>query len=150
MDENLALAPLPQRKARGLALLCRFRRSRDPAAAVGKVQSILCLARRSCNRRSPGGAALEFAANIGNGSSGSVDLVKFNDAGEMTEFEVMIRPIKALQAQADEIRNRIGPRPSQMTAAAAPGTDFGRFWWPTRLVPRLRAREACGKDRPAL
>jgi hypothetical protein len=37
----------------------------------------------------------------------------------MIEFEVMIRPIKALQALGEEIGNRIGPQLSQMKAAAA-------------------------------
>jgi hypothetical protein len=34
--------------------------------------------------------------------STTLDLIKFNEAGEMTEFEVMIRPIKALQALGGE------------------------------------------------
>jgi len=37
-----------------------------------------------------------------------VDLVKFNAADKMIEFEVMIRPIKALYTPAGEIGNRIG------------------------------------------
>jgi hypothetical protein len=44
--------------------------------------------------------ALEFAANIGKWQLKGIDLIKFNEAGEMTEFEVMIRPIKALAALA--------------------------------------------------
>ncbi|HKH02962.1 MAG TPA: hypothetical protein VKB08_19895 [Bradyrhizobium sp.] len=39
----------------------------------------------------------------------------------MIEFEVMIRPIKALQALADEIGNRIGPQLTKMKAAAVVG-----------------------------
>ena len=35
--------------------------------------------------------ALEFAANIGKWQLRGVDLIKFNEAGEMIEFEVMIR-----------------------------------------------------------
>jgi hypothetical protein len=64
-------------------------------------------------------AALEFAANIGKWQLKGVDLVKFNEQGEMIEFEVMIRPIKGLQALADEIGNRIGPQLTKMKAAAA-------------------------------
>jgi hypothetical protein len=37
----------------------------------------------------------------------------------MTEFEVMVRPIKALQALGEEMGNRIGPQLSQLKAAAA-------------------------------
>jgi hypothetical protein len=58
----------------------------------------------------PYDAALEFSANIGKWQLKGIDLIQFNAAGEMTEFEVMIRPIKALQALGDEMGNRIGPQ----------------------------------------
>jgi len=67
----------------------------------------------------PHDAALEFAANIGRWQLKGVDLIKFNDAGEMVEFEVMIRPIKALQALGEEMGNRIGPQLAQLKQAAA-------------------------------
>jgi len=40
-----------------------------------------------------------------NGSSRASILSTFNEAGEMTEFEVMIRPIKALAALGEEMGN---------------------------------------------
>src|SRR5215212_4091343 len=64
-------------------------------------------------------AALEFAANIGKWQLKGIDLVTFNEQGEMLASEVMIRPIKALQALADEIGNRIGPQLTKMKADAA-------------------------------
>jgi len=64
-------------------------------------------------------AALEFSANIGKWQLKGVDLIKFNERGEMIEFEVMIRPIKALQALGEEMGNRIGPQLSLMKGAAA-------------------------------
>jgi hypothetical protein len=48
-------------------------------------------------------AALEFGAHVGKWQLKGIDLIKFNDAGEMTEFEVMIRPIKALAALGEEM-----------------------------------------------
>lgn len=54
--------------------------------------------------------ALEFSANVGKFELKGVDLIKFNDAGEMIDFEVMIRPLKALQAVAEAMGNRIGPQ----------------------------------------
>jgi hypothetical protein len=63
-------------------------------------------------------AALEFSANIGRWQLKGIDLIKFNDVGEMIEFEVMIRPIKALQALADEIGSRIGPELTKLKTAA--------------------------------
>jgi hypothetical protein len=66
-------------------------------------------------------AALEFGANIGKWQLKVIDLIKFDDAGEMIEFEVMVRPIKALQALGDEMGNRIGPELIRPKAAAAPG-----------------------------
>jgi hypothetical protein len=64
-------------------------------------------------------AALEFSANIGKWQLKGIDLIKFNESGEMIEFEVMIRPIKALQALGDEMGNRIGPELARLKQAAA-------------------------------
>jgi hypothetical protein len=63
--------------------------------------------------------ALEFAANIGKWQLKGVDLIKFNARGEMIEFEVMIRPIKALAALGEEMGNRIGEQLSRLKALAA-------------------------------
>jgi hypothetical protein len=62
--------------------------------------------------------ALEFAANIGKWQLKGIDLIKFNEAGEMLEFEVMIRPIKALTALGEEMGNRIGPQLALLKQAA--------------------------------
>jgi hypothetical protein len=67
----------------------------------------------------PHDAALEFAADIGKWQLKGIDLIKFNESGEMIEFEVMIRPIKALQALGEEMGNRIGPQLSRLKEAAA-------------------------------
>jgi hypothetical protein len=69
----------------------------------------------------PHDAALEFSGNIGKWQLKGVDLIKFNDAGEMVEFEVMIRPFKALQALGEEMGSRIGPQLAQLKEAAAAG-----------------------------
>ena len=45
--------------------------------------------------------------------------LRFDDAGKMIEFEVMVRPIKALQALGDEMGNRIGPQLAHLKEAAA-------------------------------
>jgi len=63
--------------------------------------------------------ALEFSANIGKWQLKGVDLIKFGESGEMIEFEVMIRPIKALAALGEEMGNRIGPQLNALKAAAA-------------------------------
>jgi hypothetical protein len=64
-------------------------------------------------------AALEFGANIGKWQLKGVDLIKFNESGEMIEFEVMIRPLKALQALGEEMGNRIGPELARLKQAGA-------------------------------
>ena len=51
----------------------------------------------------PGDAAADFSATIGKWQLEVIDLIKFDEACEMTEFEVMIPPIKALQALGDEM-----------------------------------------------
>jgi hypothetical protein len=63
-------------------------------------------------------AALEFSANIGKWQLKGIDLVKFNETGEMIEFEVMVRPIKALAALGEEMGNRIGPQLTRLKQAA--------------------------------
>ena len=52
---------------------------------------------------------LEFSANIGELQLKGVDLVKFDSAGKIIEFEVMIRPFKALEALSTQLGARIGP-----------------------------------------
>jgi hypothetical protein len=64
-------------------------------------------------------AALEFSANIGKWQLKGIDLIRFDDAGKMSEFEVMVRPIKALQALGDEMGRRIGPRLARLKEMTA-------------------------------
>jgi hypothetical protein len=66
----------------------------------------------------PHDAALEFSATIGKWQLKGLDLIKFNEAGELIEFEVMIRPLKALQVLAEEMGNRIGPQLMEMKRLA--------------------------------
>ena len=58
----------------------------------------------------PYDVALEFSANIGELDLKGIDLIKFNTAGEIIEFEVMIRPIKALQTLGARMNERIAGR----------------------------------------
>ncbi len=66
--------------------------------------------------------ALEFSANIGEWDLKGADFIKFDDNGQMVDFEVMVRPIKALQALGTQMSARIGPQLAKLKeAAAAPG-----------------------------
>ncbi|MEO6779661.1 MAG: nuclear transport factor 2 family protein [Bradyrhizobium sp.] len=145
MGERPALAPLPQQCLEGWH---RFVASGDPtllppllsehivfrspfvqspipgrSAALLVLTTVVQIFENFRYHRSfvagPHDAALEFAANIGRWQLKGVDLIKFNEAGEMVEFEVMIRPIKALQALGEEMGNRIGPQLAQLKQAAA-------------------------------
>jgi hypothetical protein len=64
-------------------------------------------------------AGLEFAANVGKFELKGIDLIKFNAEGKMVEFEVMIRPLKALQALAEAMGNRIGPQLMALKSATS-------------------------------
>ena len=57
----------------------------------------------------PHDVALEFSANIGEFDLKGIDLIKFDSSGKIVEFEVMIRPFKALQALSTQMSERIGP-----------------------------------------
>jgi hypothetical protein len=144
MGENHALAALPQRTLDGWhrfvasgdhstlsALLSEHIVFRSPfvqSPIPGKPATLLVLTtvvRIFENFRyhrtfvgGPHDVALEFAANIGKWQLKGIDLIKFNEAGEMIEFEVMIRPIKALAALAEEMGNRIGPQLALLKQAA--------------------------------
>lgn len=50
---------------------------------------------------------LEFSAHIGKKQLKGVDLIKFNDDGLITEFEVMIRPASALMALGEQMAPRM-------------------------------------------
>lgn len=63
--------------------------------------------------------ALEFSANIGEWDLKGVDFIKFDESGQMIDFEVMIRPIKALQALGTQMSARIGPQLAKLKEAAA-------------------------------
>jgi hypothetical protein len=41
---------------------------------------------------------LEFSAHVGSMSMKGVDIIQFNDAGQISDFEVMVRPATGLQA----------------------------------------------------
>ena len=62
---------------------------------------------------------LEFSANIGEWDLKGVDLVKFDTGGQITDFEVMVRPIKALQALGTQMGARIGPQLAKLKEEAA-------------------------------
>jgi hypothetical protein len=54
--------------------------------------------------------ALEFTARVGELTVKGIDLIRFNDAGEIEDFEVMVRPANALQALGAEMRRRLAER----------------------------------------
>lgn len=51
---------------------------------------------------------LEFCANVGERELKGIDLVRFDEDGLIVEFEVMIRPLNALQALGEEMGRRLG------------------------------------------
>jgi hypothetical protein len=144
MGENHALAPLPQRTLDGwhrfvasgdLGLLASllaehivFRSPFVQSPIPGREATLLVLTtvvqifeNFRYHRTFIAGShdvALEFSATIGKWQLKGIDLIKFNEAGEMVEFEVMIRPIKALAALGEEMGNRIGPQLTQLKLAA--------------------------------
>ena len=63
-------------------------------------------------------AVLEFSAEVGGKQLKGIDLIRFDAAGLITEFEVMVRPMSGLQALGDEMGRRIGPQLGAFKPAA--------------------------------
>ncbi len=51
---------------------------------------------------------LEFSAEVGGKKLKGVDLIRFNEAGLICEFEVMVRPMSGLMALGEEMGRRVG------------------------------------------
>ncbi len=50
---------------------------------------------------------LEFSARVGDRELKGIDMIRFDEAGKIVEFEVMIRPISGLQALGEEMKRRL-------------------------------------------
>lgn len=53
---------------------------------------------------------LEFSARVGDKQLKGIDLVRFNEQGQITEFEVMVRPLSGLQVLGAEMGARLGDK----------------------------------------
>jgi hypothetical protein len=51
---------------------------------------------------------LEFSARVGEKNLKGIDMIRFDAAGKIIEFEVMVRPLNALQALGAEMGARLG------------------------------------------
>jgi 2,4-dienoyl-CoA reductase (NADPH2) len=60
---------------------------------------------------------LEFSAKVNGKELKGVDLIAFDQDGKIVDFEVMVRPMSALQALGDEMGQRLAP----YMAAMQPG-----------------------------
>ena len=61
-------------------------------------------------------AVLEFSAHIGDEQLKAVHIIRFNTAGEFSDIEKMVRPVKAAKALGDAMGARIGPQVKAMRA----------------------------------
>jgi len=52
---------------------------------------------------------LEFSAKVNGKELKGIDLVQFNEQGQIVDFEVMVRPMSGLQALGDEMGKRLAP-----------------------------------------
>ena len=52
---------------------------------------------------------LEFSATVGDRALKGIDMIHFDEAGRIAEFEVMVRPATGLQALGAEMARRMGP-----------------------------------------
>lgn len=52
---------------------------------------------------------LEFSAKVGERELKGIDMIRFDEAGKIVEFEVMVRPMSGLQALGEEMGRRLAP-----------------------------------------
>jgi hypothetical protein len=52
---------------------------------------------------------LEFSARVGERELKGIDMIRFDEAGKIVEFEVMVRPLSGLQALGEEMGRRLAP-----------------------------------------
>jgi hypothetical protein len=51
---------------------------------------------------------LEFSARVGDKAVKGIDFVRFDEDGQIVDFEVMMRPLNGVQALAEEMGKRLG------------------------------------------
>ena len=52
---------------------------------------------------------LEFSARVGDRQLKGIDMIRFDEAGRIIDFAVMIRPLSGLQALGEEMGRRLAP-----------------------------------------
>jgi len=62
---------------------------------------------------------LEFSARVGDRQLKGIDMIRFDETGLITDFEVMIRPMSGLQALGDEMGRRLAPQLAAMKGRPA-------------------------------
>lgn len=53
---------------------------------------------------------LEFSASVGDKKLKGIDFIRFNEQGQIVEFEVMVRPLSGLQALGAEMGKRLADK----------------------------------------
>jgi hypothetical protein len=59
---------------------------------------------------------LEFSARVGERQLKGIDLIRFDDSGQIVDFEVMVRPMSGLQALGEEMGRRLAPQLAALKA----------------------------------
>lgn len=59
---------------------------------------------------------LEFSARVGDRQLKGIDMIRFDEAGLIVDFEVMVRPMSGLQALGEEMGRRLAPQLAALKA----------------------------------
>jgi 2,4-dienoyl-CoA reductase (NADPH2) len=62
---------------------------------------------------------LEFSASVNGKNLKGIDMIQFDEEGKIVDFEVMVRPMSALQALGDEMGKRLAPYMAAMKGVKA-------------------------------
>lgn len=109
-DEEAALATIADNVVfHSPAVYRAYQRKATVEALLRAVATVFENFRYTNEWRDGATTILFFEANVGDRDLQGIDILKENEAGQIEDFTVMIRPLSALQAVAQAMQARFGP-----------------------------------------
>jgi len=99
--EAVFRSPVAHTSYRGAALVAAFLQQAVQAFSDFRYHRTFTSGKRD--------VVLEFSAKVGDKELKGIDMIRFDEAGRIVDFEVMVRPASGLQALGAEMARRMTP-----------------------------------------